>query len=58
MKCPVCKTRFNDVIQTKPEPDKIIRVRQCFEGHKFVTEETFVRLVKTRKKNVPEQETS
>lgn len=58
MKCPVCKTRFNDVLHTKPEADKITRVRQCFEGHKFVTEETFVRLVKTRKKNVPEQKAS
>ena len=54
MKCPVCKTRFTDVLQTKPTPTKITRIRQCFEGHKFVTEETFVRLVKPRKKNVPE----
>jgi transcriptional regulator NrdR family protein len=56
MKCPVCKTRFTDVLQTKPTPTKITRVRECFEGHKFVTEEAFVRLVKARKKNVPEQD--
>lgn len=46
------------MLQTKPSPTKITRVRECFEGHKFVTEETFVRLVKSRKKNVPEQDAS
>ena len=45
MKCPVCGTRHMEVLQTRREPDATIRVRQCFNEHKFETKEAVTRVV-------------
>lgn len=39
MNCPHCKTQFHDVIDTHKAPGVITRTRQCFNGHKFRTQE-------------------
>jgi transcriptional regulator NrdR family protein len=45
MKCPVCGTRHMEVLQTRREPDETIRVRQCFNEHKFETTEQVTRVI-------------
>ena len=45
MRCPVCKTRLLEVLQTRREPDATIRLRQCYNEHKFETKEVAIRLV-------------
>ena len=45
MKCPVCGTRHMEVLQTRREPDATIRLRQCFNEHKFETTEQVTRVV-------------
>lgn len=45
MKCPVCGTRHMEVLQTRREPNETIRIRQCFNEHKFETQEVVTRIV-------------
>lgn len=45
MRCPVCNTRYMNVLQTKREPNEIIRIRQCYNEHKFETKEIVTRVV-------------
>jgi len=45
MKCPVCGTRHMEVLQTRREPNETIRIRQCFNEHKFETKESVTRVV-------------
>ena len=45
MKCPVCGTRLMEVLQTRREPDATIRLRQCYNEHKFETTEQVLRVV-------------
>jgi transcriptional regulator NrdR family protein len=39
MMCPVCKTRYNKVLDTRANPEYILRRRECYNGHKFSTKE-------------------
>jgi transcriptional regulator NrdR family protein len=39
MMCPVCKTRQNKVLDTRANPEFILRKRQCNNGHKYQTKE-------------------
>ena len=39
MMCPVCKTRGNKVLDTRANPEFILRKRQCLNGHKYQTKE-------------------
>ena len=45
MRCPVCGTRHMEVLQTRREPDATIRLRQCYNEHKFETTEQVTRVV-------------
>lgn len=45
MRCPVCGTRLMEVLQTRREPDATIRLRQCYNEHKFETKEQVSRIV-------------
>lgn len=45
MKCPVCGTRHMEVLQTRREPDATFRLRQCYNEHKFETQEVVTRVV-------------
>ena len=48
MRCPECKTKFMSVLETRRKPDEVIRVKECFNGHKFKTVETFFAFVERR----------
>ena len=37
--CPVCKTRHNKVLDTRANPEFILRRRLCDNGHKYLTKE-------------------
>lgn len=39
MMCPVCKTRHNKVLETRANPDFVLRKRICANGHKYQTKE-------------------
>jgi transcriptional regulator NrdR family protein len=39
MKCPVCGTRKNKVLDTRANPEFILRKRECDNYHKFQTKE-------------------
>ena len=39
MMCPVCKARGNKVLDTRANPEFILRKRQCLNGHKYQTKE-------------------
>ena len=39
MMCPVCKTRHNKVLDTRANPNYILRRRLCDNGHKYQTKE-------------------
>jgi len=37
--CPVCKNRHNKVLDTRANPEFILRRRICANGHKYLTKE-------------------
>lgn len=39
MMCPICKTRHNKVLDTRTNPEFILRKRLCDNGHKYLTRE-------------------
>ena len=39
MMCPICKTRHNKVLDTRANPEFILRRRLCDNGHKYLTKE-------------------
>ena len=39
MMCPICKTRHNKVLDTRANPEFILRKRQCENNHKYQTKE-------------------
>ena len=39
MMCPVCAIRKNKVLDTRANPEFILRKRECDNGHKYQTKE-------------------
>ena len=49
MKCPLCQTKFHEVIDSRKRGNEIRRRRQCFNGHRFSTLETLAELSSIRR---------
>jgi transcriptional regulator NrdR family protein len=49
MMCPVCEQKMNYVRETRTKGNIIIRIRECYNEHRYKTEEKVVRVVQKYK---------
>ena len=47
--CPVCEQKMNCVRETRIKGDVVIRIRECYNEHRYKTEEKVVKVVQRYK---------